>query len=95
MAELILTDEEKAAATYLEWSDEAIGKCVKRLAKGIQDKHGEHAIYVKACASMLACEMFDAGKDKFELLADGVTEGTTEKGSWKITIERVAEGSSF
>ena len=32
MAELILNQEEKDTSTYLEWSDEALGKAVKKLA---------------------------------------------------------------
>ena len=32
MAELILTEEEKAAATWLELPDETVGKLVKKIA---------------------------------------------------------------
>lgn len=89
MAELILTEEEKEAATYLEWNDEAIGKAVKRLAKEMQDNYGEVSINMEACALFLSCQMYEADKNKYELELLGVTNEEEEYGDFKITIERI------
>lgn len=87
MAELILTQEEKDAATYLEWSDEALGKAVKKLALGINDHMGDHATATMACATNLACAAYDANAETLEVKLVGVTECDEARGNWKVTVE--------
>lgn len=90
MAELILTDEEKDAASYLDWSNESLGKAVKVLAKSIQDRRGKDAIAIQAYVAMLACLLDDNGKRGIKLTAKGVTEYDEPKGDWAVTIERIS-----
>lgn len=89
MAKLILTDEEKAAPTYIEWSDEAIGRAVKALAAKVGDKHGQESMYSIMCATMLACQSSRINSTKTVIEQQGVTEADKELGDWRITIERV------
>ena len=87
MAKLILTQEEKDAATYLEWSDEALGKAVKKLALGINDHMGDLAATTMACATNLACTAHDANADTLKMELIGVTECDEARGNWKVTVE--------
>ena len=87
MAELILTQEEKDAATYLEWSDETLGKAVKKLALGINDHMGDRAAGAMACATNLACTAYDSNAETLQMKLAGVTERDEARGDWLITIE--------
>lgn len=88
MAELILTDEEKAAKNYLSLPDEALGKIVKALASNIQDHHGDKAATFSACAVMIACMVAERGLESNLLKLDGVSDDGTEHGDWEILVRR-------
>lgn len=87
MAELILTDEERATATYLEWSDEALGKAVKKMALYIQDTRGSDSIANMAAALLLIDTALKKGKAGYFLELKGVTDGGTPIGDWRVTAE--------
>ena len=90
MAKLILTETEKKAANYLEWSDDALGKAVKKLALGIADHKGGDAAAYTACATMLACMAADKNASTATMELLGVTDGEKNVGDWKIVISRIA-----
>ncbi len=84
MAELILTENEKKASTYLEWSDEAIGKTVKCLALKIQDMHGDRAAMLSAAAFLLASIAEEMNSDNLEYDLESMTVG-----KWKVAVRRI------
>lgn len=90
MAELILTDEEKAAATWMELDDATIGKLVKKTALGLHSLNAEQAHVWWWSAALLLCGMAsDANADKFEQEITGFTESGEDRGNWRITVERI------
>src|SRR5699024_11084157 len=67
MAELILTEAEKAATTWLELDDATIGKLVKKQALAIMDKSVEMEQITSTSAVMLLCGFAaDMNADKSE-----------------------------
>lgn len=90
MAELIITDEERATHTYLEWDDAAIGRGVKKLAITVKDSKGEKAIEWYAATLCLIAMAHESNAKSSEYTIDGVTRdnGETQIGDWKVTIQR-------
>lgn len=93
MAKLILSEKEKKSANYLEWSDEALGKAVKKLALDIRDRRGEDSLAQTACATLLACAAAVRGEQTTVMTLEGVTDGEIENGNWQIVISRLATES--
>lgn len=63
MAQLILTDEEKASPAYLDWPDETLGKLVKATALTIaEDKNGHQAVFTTTAALLLIRYVVDCGE---------------------------------
>lgn len=90
MAKLILTEEEKAAATWMELDDATIGKLVKKTALGLMSLKDEQAHVWWWSAAILLCSMAsDANADKFEQEILGLTHSGEERGNWRITVERI------
>lgn len=90
MADLILTEEEKNTASYLDWDDVSLGKAVKMLALKIRDERGDESLSMTACATMLACSVpEDAAGLNFRL--DNVTSGDKSLGNWNVAITKIEE----
>ena len=57
MAEFIPTEEEKAAASYMDWDDAALGKFTKHVALTLErmskDAEGLRKVTAASCAMML------------------------------------------
>lgn len=89
MAELVITDEERDAASYLSWSDEAIGKACKQVAEILRDGSGELSLKATG-ASVFLIAVCDAVKsDRSVLECRGAFQGEKEFGDWRITVERI------
>ena len=88
MAELILTDKEKADPTYLDWGDEALGKLVKKTALQIGDDFGQDAAYITTGAHLLIGMAEKSNSTETTLELKGVTEKGKPKGDWKIVVTR-------
>lgn len=90
MAELILTDEEKAQKSYLEWSDEAVGRAVKNTMCVIDDYESENKIIeYSSAALLLVSRATDINADECNIKISGVTCRGREIGDWEITAIRV------
>lgn len=90
MAELITTEEERECKSYLEWSDEALGKLVKKLAVNVYgNSQKDHSAAFTAALGYIACDIARTGVPVTEILIKGVTERDKAFGDWKITIERI------
>lgn len=96
MAELVITDEERATHTYLEWDDAAIGRGVKKLAMTVQDPKGDKAIEWYAATLCLIAMAHDSNAETAEYTLDGVTveNGAKPIGDWKVTIQRTDKGET-
>lgn len=88
MAELILTEEEKKAKTYLEWDDEALGRMVKKAAKLISDYRGEDSITMVSAATLLVSSAHKVNSSDSTWTLEGVTV-PEDIGDWEITVRRL------
>lgn len=91
MAELILTQEEKDTSTYLEWSDEALGKAVKKLALDLSI--GDDALSMQSMLILMVGVLNKYGADEAVFKLENITYKDTPVGSWKCTIEKISEDS--
>ena len=89
MAELILTKEDKDAATYLEWDDASIGRGVKKIALKIGDHKGEDSIAWCAGAMALIARAIDSDSDKSVMTIEGLVSSGVRLGDWEVTVRRV------
>ncbi len=87
MAELILTEEEKRSATFLEWDDVSLGRAVKAVAEICNDDHGKHALKATGAAVFLVSEAVRSGATELIVNLEGATDGSCDLGNWKITIQ--------
>lgn len=90
MAELILTEEEKNTATYLEWDDAALGRGVKKIALKIEDIKGEDAISWCAGAMALIARAIDTNSTCSVMTVEGLFSGDEQLGDWEVTVRRIS-----
>jgi len=89
MAELILTQEEKDAPNYIDWSDEALGKLVKKTALRVQDEEGMDSAFLITACKLLIDGALRKGSAESEFTLDGLTESNGDAlGDWKIVVTR-------
>lgn len=90
MAELILTDEEKAAATWLELPDETVGKLVKKIAADMPRLAKEtDKITSTAILLMLVGYSEERGSTRTVYTLEGTTNHDRQTGNWKVTVEKL------
>ncbi len=87
-----MKNEEKTES-YLNLDDAELGKLVKRLAAGIQDRKGNDSLTFTACATFLVCMTAAKNSTKSEIELKGVTDANQEVGDWKLNIRRVSAPS--
>lgn len=88
--ELTLTDEEKAAATWLELDDAAVGRLVKYNCS-LMAKLGDERDRIRhiAAALMLVKTASACNADELTQEINNCTDGDKELGDWEITVRRV------
>jgi hypothetical protein len=94
MAKLELTKQEKAAISWLDLDDDALGKLVRRtclelpklMAKG-ETEMGK--IWVTSCAILMCNMAADANATEANFDLKGITLADKERGDWQITIKRI------
>ncbi len=95
MAQLILTDEEKAALSWLDMDDDALGKLCRKACLVIpQYKDEENPDDRKpvwaASAGMLLCGVVDdANATRAIFNFEGLTHRDKERGNWRVTVEKL------
>lgn len=95
MAELILTDEEKAAALWSDLGDAALGKLIKRKIALITECSDQlDRITTVAAAMMLCLEARRSGANKAVFDIDGLTDGCVPVGNWRITVEQLPDAAT-
>lgn len=89
MAELILTDAEKAAELWTDLDDAALGALMRK--KLIQFKtvaqQMDRAI-ATTCALLLCCDAAEAGATELTVSLDGVTQAGRDFGDWQVIAVR-------
>ena len=88
MAELILTEEEKAAPSYLDWSDESLGRAVKQLATKFNDEYGKDDMYGTMAGFVLITVAKKTNATTLTLTLEGLTSHEVPDGDWKITVKQ-------
>ena len=90
MAELILTKEEKEAATWVELNDESLGKVVKATMAGIKQTSDEQGKLFYLAAAMILCTVTaEANADTASFTVEGLKNKTNDFGNWKVTIRKM------
>ncbi len=88
MAQLILTEEEKAAPTYLDWDDASVGMAVRKLALLYGDEYGKESMFAQMAAQILVSFAHQVNATTTEVTLEGCTTKGVQTGDWKVTIER-------
>jgi len=84
MAEFIPTDEEKAAASYLDWDDAELGKFTKNLGLTL-----ERMKDAASAAMLLVSAAHDANAGTLELTLTDHSRKGVHTGNWRITVEKI------
>lgn len=96
MADLILTEAEKAAESYLDWDDAALGRFTKYIAATIEkhkdDADGLHRVTAASAAMLLVASCVDANAGSLMLKLEGHTHGDVLTGDWLITVKKTGSG---
>lgn len=91
--ELILTQEENDASSYLDMDDASLGRYTKYLAKVLEDlkddADGFHKVTAASAGLLMVSACFDANADKLSLTLTGHSHKGIETGDWKITVEKI------
>lgn len=93
MAKLTTTPEERAANSYLEWDDAALGRftklCALKLDALKDDAEGLRKVTASSCAMMLVADAFLANATTFTLDLEGHTHAEIPTGNWRIIVKRI------
>lgn len=92
MAKIEITEEERRAASYLDWSDESIGMACKGVAEILRDGSGKLAMKATGAAVFLIAVASDCDSSSMTLEVEGASCGEKQFGDWKITVERMNQG---
>lgn len=85
-----LTREELATETYLEWSNETLGRCVKHMAKklGKKDVKGWESIKTMAAAYTLVGVAISTNAGTFKQTLYSYTIAEKQCGDWEIIVRQ-------
>ncbi len=89
MAELVLTEEEKKMKTYLEWSNETLGKLVKTIGLLIKDDYGKDSAWMTMAAHLLVDLSRKTNSTDTTIKVEGCTNEGLAIGDWEINIKRL------
>lgn len=89
MAELILTEEEKASALWSDLSDESLGRLVKKKMAAIEQVAQQMDVAITySAALLLCCAAGEADATSMDISLGGVTQAGREFGDWVIRVEK-------
>jgi len=90
MAELILTEEEKAAPLWSDLDDDALGKLVRKKISLLQDTAKQlDKVTTMAAAVLLCCAAAEEGQAEIAIEIDGLTQAGRAFGDWKIVAVKM------
>jgi hypothetical protein len=89
MAELILTDEEKAAELWSDLDDAALGKLVKKqIAMITKAAEQMDRATLFSAALLICCGAAEVNAKKAEFDIDGVSHGERDFGDWTVVATK-------
>lgn len=89
MANLILTEEEKAAAKWLDFDDVAVGKLVKLCMCTFAERDNEQEqIKGMSAAFFLIGKAIEANANSLKQTVEGVTFAGKHCGNWEILVRK-------
>jgi len=95
MAELILTDAEKAAALWSELDDAALGKLVKKKISLITSTAEQlDRITTLAAAMLLCCAASEQNASEISFEINGLIQDGRQFGNWKVMAIRTVKECS-
>lgn len=90
MAELILTDQEKADDSYLDWDDASLGRLVRSLVARVRtEEHVREAVFGATDVHLLIGLARAVNADERASTLKGVTYADERLGDWEITVRRM------
>ena len=93
MAELILSEEDRAAARWLQMSDESVGRLVKYTQVAIlADEDEQKRVWWWSAMLLLVSLAHEANSDTSTFQIDGITQenGEVPIGDWEVVVRRRA-----
>ena len=86
-----LTPEEKETQSYLDWSDETLGRCVKAFSKDLlkMDVKGFESVKTTAAVYALISVARGVNAGEFTQTMSGTTHNGKPTGDWKITVKQI------
>ena len=95
MAELILTQQEKEAISWLDLGDEALGKLCRSacltMPKILEDTEDSKRIWAVNAAMLLCNVACDANSEHTTFEFSGLTHGNKSNGDWRVDVTRVSK----
>lgn len=89
MAELILTEAEKAAALWTDCDDATLGALLRKKIHLLQSAAEQSDRTVAMAASLLmCCHAAEFNADQLSFKLDGVTQEGRDFGNWTVTVTR-------
>lgn len=93
------TEDEKSAASYLDWDDAMLGKFTKYcglvMEKNSKDAEGLHRVAAASCAMQLVSACLDSNAATLTLKLDGHTHSGVATGDWIVTVKRRKASPAF
>lgn len=94
MAELILTEAEKAAALWTDCDDATLGALLRKKIHLLQSAAEQSDRTVAMAASLLmCCHAAEFNADQLSFKLDGVKQDGRDFGNWTVTVARNANAS--
>jgi hypothetical protein len=88
--ELILTDDEKKANTWLELDDATLGKVTKAVALKLKNYNIKNDPMAFMAAALLLCNLAaEANADDLKQTIEGLTIQGKDFGNWLVTVKRL------
>lgn len=99
MAKLELTEQEKAAISWLDMSDDALGKLVRKTCLQLpelmaKDETDMGKIWVTSCGMLLCNMAADANSTKTTFTFSGLSLADKNRGDWQVIIKRTKAPNS-
>lgn len=89
MAELILTDEEREANSWLDLDDASLGRVVKQSALVLAEGQTRaERVMAITCAMMLCIQVAETNADTATIELAGLTRVGVPIGDWTVRLER-------
>ena len=91
MAELILTDEEKAAALWSDLDDASLGRLMKKKLAFLQTASSQmDRVITYSAGLLLCCAAGEANATSMTLDLDEVSQDGRDFGNWRVKVEKLS-----